>query len=251
MKVSITARHKDLQPILDTFTPQLSNRFLPDWYKKQNLQWDFWDEPPSAKRCPGIRDYMTDGIIIPAWSDMHFLKNENGDVKWNITVANNPAITAISENMGKFQWVQHQHHEQTVGMELNEVKNYGTLKLISPFLFHTEPGYGLEFSDPFYHHRRDIKVLPGKIETDIWHEVNFPFEFYDNVNNFHRHALQVTAGEPLIMVRPYKIQEDKRIELVTEYNIDIVETHKEQSVYYFGIGNDWKRYRNEKREESN
>ena len=250
MKVQITARHTELQPILDNFTPQLANRFLPEWYKKQNLEWDFWDTPPAAKRCPGIRDYMTDGIIIPAWSDMHFKKEDNGDVRWNITVANNPAITAMSKDLGKFEWVQHQNHRQTVGMELNDVKNYGTLKLISPYLYHTEPGYGLEFSDPFYHHRRDIKILPGRIETDIWHEVNFPFEFYDNVNNFNTHALQVTAGEPLIMVRPYKIETPK-IELNTDFNIDIYNKHKQQSVYYFGIGNDWKRYRNEKREKSN
>lgn len=250
MKVQITARHEKLQPILDNFPPQLANRFLPEWYKKQKLEYDFWDNPPDAKRCPGIRDYMTDGIIIPAWSDVHFLKLPNGDIKWNINVANNPTIASLSDTLGKFEWIQHQHHKQTVGMELNDVKNYGTLKLICPYLFKTEPGYGLEFSDPFYHHRRDVKVLPGRIETDIWHEVNFPFEFYDNINNFNKHALKITAGEPLIMVRPYKIAEEK-IELETFYNSDLMNKHHNQSIYYFGIGNDWKKYRGEKREELN
>lgn len=250
MKVKITARHEALQPILDNFKPQPANRFLPEWYKKQSTKWDFWDQPPGAKRCPGIRDYMTDGIILPAWSDIHFQKQENGDIKWNVSVANNPTITAVSDRLGDFKWIQHQDHQQTVGMELHDVKNYGTLKLICPYIFQTEPGYGLEFSDPFYHHRRDVKVLPGRIETDIWHEVNFPFEFYNNINNFKKHALKITAGDPLIMVRPYKITED-RIELETSYNTEVVDKQHNQSIYYFGIGNDWKRYRNEQREKLN
>jgi len=245
MKVTIIPRHDKLGHILNAFKPQLANRFLPEWYKKQNIQWDFWDEPPKAKRCPAIRDYVNDGIIIPAWSDIHFYKREDFSVKWNITVANNPTVAVVSDKMGKFEWIQHQHHQQTTGMELNEVKNYGTLKLICPYYFITEKGYGLEFTDPFYHHRRDIKLLAGRVDTDIWHEVNFPFEFYNDINKYNEHKLKINAGDPLILVRPYKKTDEKISLNVSDYDPEIAAKQEEQSIYYFGIGNDWQRFKKE------
>ena len=94
-------------------------------------------------------------------------------------------------------------------MELNVIDGYGILKLMSPYSFETPNGYGLEFQDPFYHVRRNIKILPGKVETDIWHSVNFPFEFYQDLNKLNRKHIFIKAGEPLVICNLYKKEKNK------------------------------------------
>jgi len=235
-----TEAHKQL---MDLYPPELANKFLPAWYKKQKIyRKDEIPQGKDVKNCPAIQDTLTSGIIIPSWSDILIEKfAADGKWEWQATVGLSYAYRANED------WILHQPESQFKGLEkekfkLNIVKGYGALKLACPYWFKTPPGYGIEFTDPFYHHRRNIKLLPGRVESDKWHETNFPFEFYQDVDDEDSTQIIIRAGEPLMMLTPYKIEQ--RVELI-KHGFDI-EFHTEQlknSQILASVTSDWNRYK--------
>jgi len=244
VEIKIIPREKEYNTLLETYPPQLTNKFLPDWYKKQkyaHLSKGFGTEdtenhiPKTTKNCPAIREYVTDGITIPAWTDLICVKQDD-KWSWNLSVQNS---FSLKDNDTLI--VGHHNEAQTNPMVLNNVEGYGTLKLHSPYFFVTPPGYGIQFYDAFYHHRNNIRLLPGKVETDIWHEVNFPFEFYAPMKEAGD-RLHVSAGEPLITLVPYK--KDTKVELNLEpFSQDIFDKQNKNNMINNTVSNDWFDYK--------
>mgnify|MGYP001214052535 CR=1 FL=1 len=241
--IKIHPTRKEYATLLKLYPPVLANKFLPDWYKKQtsykrgdvntsNLSnaWQF----RSAKKCPAIRETITQGIVIPAWTDVNIVKNDN---QWNYE-------TGIGSYDNTFHTMDFQHYTQIQHMDLNVIEGHGILKLISPYWFVTPKGYGLEFQDPFYHIRKNIKLLPGKVETDIWHTVNFPFEFYEDINKLEKGHVFVKAGDPLLICNLYKKEKNKIDLQLNEYDEkfydDVIE---EQKLSLFSQGQNWIDYK--------
>ena len=189
--------------MLETYPPISANKFLPKWYKEKKPNYvnveDAMVNPlvqKHAKQCPAIQDYLVDGVVIPAWSDMQIIANQNGVVEWNISVGHSASFNET--------FLDNQNQKQLEGMGLWDIDNVGILKLSSPYMFVTPEGYGTHFYDPFYHHRNNIRLLPGRVETDIWHEVNFPFEFDNRDVPKESKVISVKAGEPLVVASVYK-----------------------------------------------
>jgi hypothetical protein len=107
-----------------------------------------------------------------------------------------------------FDWLSNHMAGQTKYMDLN-VGNYGALKLNSPFYIQTEKNIHTKFSDVFHHIRRDVRFIPGTVETDIWHEINFPFEFL-NPPTEKKTKVIIKAGDPLLMLTINKFDEKFR-----------------------------------------
>jgi len=207
------------ETLMNLYPPVLANKSLPEWYKKQESykRGDInhssvpsaWGQR-QAKKCPAIQEVVTQGIVIPAWSDVYIVKNEN---YWDWSVS--AEVFTSGENKGD---ISYQNMEQIKGMDLNVIPGYGILKLMSPYSFVTPEGYGLEFQDPFYHIRRDVKMLPGRIETDIWHTVNFVFEFYKDLDKEKKEHIFIKAGEPLLICNVYKKEKNKLDLQLENYN---------------------------------
>ena len=201
--IDIYPREPEFQHLLELYPVQPANKFLPEWYKKtkrtpRNDTIGFDAKQPMAKECPAIQDELTNGYIIPAWSDFH-IHIKNNELIWDVPVGKK----LITKNLqDEWIWIGSQNHNQTKFMNLNEIYNWGVLKFMSPYYFKTPKGYGLRFTDLFYHDNKNIRVLPGHVETDIWHEVNFPFEFILPMPSDAKFVIK--AGEPLIMITPYK-----------------------------------------------
>lgn len=236
--VNIYPRYKEMEYLLDMYPPQRANKFLPEWYKKQKIYTrdEFYSDNkyPSAKKCPAIVEELTRGIIIPSWSDIYIVK-KGEQITWQVEVAK-------QESFGNYPFIDYQHFEQTKYMKLNEIINYGVLKLSSPYLFKTPIGYGLHFKDAFYHHRKNIRLLSGYVETDIWHETNFPFEFHENINNIDEFSMTIKAGDPLLIVDIYKKDEMTDLKL-HNYSEEINEAHLKNSTKLFATSEDWNRYK--------
>lgn len=236
-EINIYPKHKELEHLLDLYPPQPVNRFLPEWYKNQksNSKESIYLEgkDAQAKRCPAIVEELTRGIVIPSWSDIYITKKKE-EYFWQVTIGKRNELAHLP-------WIEHQGFNQIIGMNLNTVKGYGILKLISPYLFSTPPGYGLYFKDPFYHHRRNVRLLSGYVETDIWHEVNFPFEFLVDVSNKENYSLSIKAGEPLLVIDTYK--KDNTNELIlNKYDEKFCNKQIKQGQHLYSISEDWNRY---------
>ena len=128
-------------------------------------------------------------------------------------------------------------------MNLNAIDNYGILKLNSPYTFVTPSGYGMEFQDPFYHIRRNIKLLPGKVETDIWHSANFPFEFYEDLNKLDKKHIFIKAGDPLLICNPYKKEKNKIDLQLEKYSDEQAEIIDKQIITYTSKSQSWVDYK--------
>ena len=241
MNIDIFPVYQEFERLLELYPPQLANKFLPDWYKKQDFAKYFdtrnSNQPIQARNCPAIQEVMTDGIIIPAWSDIYFWVDEEV-LYWEV-----PVSKAFSD----FLWIGQQGTDQVEGMPFKYHKNFGILKLNSPYYFRSPEGYGIEFSDPAYHLRRDIKVLSGRVESDIWHETNFPFEFQVDVNSLEDKKLMIKAGEPLIMMRLYKKEINTKVHL-SKFDKEFVELQATNSALHTSQSQEWVRYKKAKNE---
>lgn len=202
MQVNIYPRIKEFEALLELYPPVKANKMLPQWYKEQEFN-SYYDsinaknnEVQLAKNCPAIQDEMTSGFIIPSWSDIYIYKDNQDNVCWDVRIGG-----SFPNDVG---WIGHQTEEQVKGMGINEVTGFGVLKLVSPYFYEASDGYGLRFSDPFYHHRRNIRFLSGMVESDIWYGTNFPFEFFVDLDDLKDKKMMIKAGDPLVMVTPYK-----------------------------------------------
>jgi hypothetical protein len=233
--IEIYPKSKVFENILELYPPQLANKFLPDWYKKNKIitnKLDLYKDNHNlhAKNCPAITEEITNGIIIPAWSDIYININ-NGSVYWEVSLGK-----SIS-----FDWISNHNDKQIKLMELNELQSTGILKFNSPYLIKTNKGYGTEFKDMFYHHRKNIRLLPGMVETDIWHEINFPFEFLYNTKDIKTEFI-IEAGDPLIMLKPYQ----KKIKYslkVNKYNQDIIDKQFKNDISLYSKSHSWKDFK--------
>lgn len=236
-EINVYSRHKIFDPFLDLYPPQPINRFLPDWYKKQKIytkeETYINDKSLTAKRCPAIVEEVTRGIVIPSWTDFYIWK-KGDEINWVAEVGRRPEFSHMI-------WITEQGESQIEGMQLNAINNYGLLKFTSPYLFEAPKGYGIHFKDPFYHHRRNIRMLSGYVEADIWHETNFPFEFYKDINATEEESLVIKAGEPLIVMELYK-KDQKHNVINHKFNEEFAQKHTTNGVLSYSMSEDWNKY---------
>lgn len=211
MNITITPVNKTIEQLIKAYPPTLASQMKPDWFKKMNLRHDLPFEATdglTAKKCPAIQDVINKGFVINLWGNLQLkttVRDGVSDQRWFLS-------TALNYDYSLDFWVQHHTSEQLVGMDLNRIYNNGILKIKCPYYIQVPKGYGLMYSDPFYHFRNDIRCLTGIVDTDEWGFITFPFEILKD--NF-----EVKAGTPLVHVYPYKL-EDEKLELDVRYGTD-------------------------------
>lgn len=234
--IDIYPRLPEFNSLLEAFPPKPANKFLPEWYKKQKLytkkEMYAEDKPLLLKRCPAIVEELTRGIVVPSWSDVYIWKKD-GVINWEVEAAK--AFRDIN-----WEWIHHQTHRQVDGTGLNGINNYGVLKLISPYLYVTPKDYGLYFKDAFYHHRQNVRLLSGYVETDIWHETNLPFEFITDINEQEEQTLMIKAGDPLFIIDAYK-KTDKTNLVINKFDKNIADKHLTNTVKLNSMSEEWNR----------
>ena len=243
MEVNIYPRIKEFEHLLELYPPIKANKFLPEWYKNQKFN-NYIDsinaknnEIQSAKNCPAIQDEMTSGFIIPSWSDVYIYRNNEGFISWDVRIG--------GSFPDELEWVGNQTDEQIKGMGLKAIPNFGVLKLVSPYFYQASEGYGLRFSDPFYHHRRNIRFLPAMVEADIWHGTNFPFEFFVDVDDLDDKKCMIKAGDPLLMVTPYK-KENKFDLKINKWDEDFDKKQSDNLKLLHSVSESFTRYKKTK-----
>tara|TARA_R100001443_G_scaffold31672_1_gene45819 strand:+ start:1409 stop:2152 length:744 start_codon:yes stop_codon:yes gene_type:complete len=234
MKVEFIPSRKDYELFLELFPPQLSNKFLPEWYKKgtklkgSERHGNFKHQinpvanpPITIKSCPAIVDAVTEGIIIPLWGSLDFATEKHPDD----VVTNHWDFTGRHINQSDIsEHIQYHKKNQLEGMPVNTLADESILKLTMPYKVIVPEGYNIYYTDPFYHFRKSIRLLSGVVEADKWGYVTFVFEVLEE--NF-----RIEAGEPLVQLFIYKREEEKinltcRNGTLDEYD-QVVKEHRE------------------------
>jgi|DEB0MinimDraft_10_1074344.scaffolds.fasta_scaffold26835_5 hypothetical protein len=212
MKIEIIPRYKQFEDLIAAYPPQHANRFIPEWFKEMKLGnemasfleefHDVWTENAfTAKKCPAIQDLMTEGIIIPLWGKMymgHEYDDEGNPLQTYYGMTTNKALN--------YNFFGSHFEKQVKGMDVGLADlgrmNKSILKLESPYKIIVPEGYNLLYVDPFYHFRKEIRLLEGLVEADKWGYITFPF-------SIQQKEFILEAGTPLIQVIPYKREKEK------------------------------------------
>lgn len=241
MNINIYPICKEFEDLLKLYPPVKASEYLPDWYKKQKnfnrLDIKFGPSVGGAKICPAIKYDVTKGIILPAWSDV-ILKYNKDTSEWFCAVG---AINYKEEFATTFKWLSHHNPKQTDYMDLN-VGIYGALKLNSPYYFATDNGVHIQFTDVFHHIRRDVRFISGTVETDIWHEVNFPFEFLNPPTDKEERIL-IKAGEPLLMLTPIEATKEKPSVTINNYSEEFNKAFRTNEIKHRSQTLSWHKYK--------
>ena len=242
MNINIYPIHKEFQALLELYPPVKAKDFLPEWYKKQGnfnkYDLKFGPTIKSAKVCPAITYELTNGIILPAWSDV-IIRHDKKEVQWYCSAGDyNWRDSVVSE----FDWLSNHNSKQTEHMDLN-IGDYGAIKLNSPYYIQTEKGVATKFTDVFHHIRRNVQLIPATVETDIWHEVNFPFQFTKPLEDNLEENVIIKAGDPLVMLTPIKTNKIKPTVTINKYNQDFIDEFHLHEMKHRSQSLSWRKYK--------
>jgi hypothetical protein len=193
----------DHEELLD-FAPVPARKVLPDWFKQMSPAIDL---PPgksrfpfglsralrlsnvnaTIRRCPGVISYLSEGYLIPLWSD--FLVQIRGEQVY--CVGSNELAHASP----------HSKQMQYTTMPLPEGYLEDSVKFTNPWKVRTAPGWSVLLSQPFYHFEQRFTAVPGVVDSDVYHHIH--------VNTFFRKGdtdHQLKMGMPFVHVMPFERQ---------------------------------------------
>lgn len=198
--------HKTL---LETAPPVPGAQMIPDWFTKMNkdipdLEGPFpkvgdWIEEftgHTIKKCPAVVDYFTQGYVIPLWSDILIQKIEDR-IHWE----NNKLDIGV---------IEFHNFQQAPTYHFKEGDYRHPLKFISPWWFKTPPGYSTLFLQPQLHPQDNYTLFPGIVETDSFHQINFPAVWHTEGDTI------LKRGIPFLHVIPFKREKIKNINRFAE-----------------------------------
>tara|TARA_R100000231_G_scaffold33057_1_gene28902 strand:+ start:2025 stop:2777 length:753 start_codon:yes stop_codon:yes gene_type:complete len=205
----------DVIGLENTAPVKSAKQFLPHWFKdiedalpqKKDL-----DGPPNkfgkkkniakkwhqgtVKRCPAIVDLITEGYIIPMWCDF-LIQRDKKIMEWD-----NKDFPYGIDFHGK---------SQIYNWPLKKTDFPEGVKFVNPWRIYTPKGYSVIFMTPTYQFEKRFTVLPGIVETDSYHHVNFPTIWHTTKDTV------INRGTPFIHVIPFKREEwDLEVGQMTE-----------------------------------
>jgi len=192
----------DITSLVEVAPVKPSKHYLPQWFKSmadshekpKNL-----DGPPNrfgksydiakkwregtVKRCPAIVDLMSEGFIIPMWSDF-LVQRDKKLLEW--------------DNSDFPYGLDFHSKQQIYNWPLKKTDFPEGVKFVNPWRIYTPPGYSVMFTTPTYQFEKRFTVLPGIVETDTYHHINFPTIWHTTKDTI------IQRGTPFIQVIPFK-----------------------------------------------
>jgi hypothetical protein len=196
------------------FTPiQSANMFVPDWWKA--LPKTFYEEghsPPipftTMRRCAGLIDVYSTGLIVPLWSDLIIDVRTVGGYSWKF---------ADEETRNE------PHNSKQSGTLLDDANVYH-MKIISPWLFSCKEDVKWYFTQPLWNQNlgRDFCIPSGVLE--------FKYQNSAHINTLIRRqdiVISMSQGYPLAHVVPLSERPVK----VKNHLLSADEMNKRQPTY--------------------
>jgi len=114
----------------------------------------------TVKTCPSFVDIYKNAFVMSLWCDLKLIINNENDWRWE---SPSEAFQFSSHRSMQYSNWLPEHEKEKVKL---------VLKPDCPWRCKTEKGYML-MQQPLYYHFNDVfEVLPGFIDSDIYHEIN-------------------------------------------------------------------------------
>jgi hypothetical protein len=175
--------------------PKPTNKFIPEWYKKMPLRThpsNFFGVP-TIKGCPALSDLFGLGYVLPAWQDIALCYDKG------VPLAK---IGRTQQEVGHHpnnQFLDYAEHTY-----LNE-KGKFVFKLNNPWQLITPKGWSVLQIPLFYNFDNNFSVLPGIIDTDVWHQINLQVVYYGS------NEVVIQKGTPLVQYIPFKREKNNLV----------------------------------------
>lgn len=220
--------------------PVPAGRKMPEWYRKlrPTVEGESVKNSGTIKRCIPVLDAVSQGYVIPLWSDLHIevyrevsLFDEEGKLLGSIKhtgkpedlvgktvddIEGQPLVSKASregdlkidmsfpyENMFNGNTIEG-HGWSQVG-DACDLKKFELgkvlLKFVNPWSIKTPKGWSVLFKNPANNFSNDIHILEGVVDTDEYTvPVNFPFVWTGSEEG----EWVIPRGTPLVQVIPFK-----------------------------------------------
>ncbi len=208
--------------------PVPMSKIIPEWYKKMHIGGRDTDRKTpvyslkgrlfrdgNIKSCIPVRDYLTCGYAILT----------SQDIAVEAKIIGNGPIIDWAWRLERGQFGEHpapitahgRHQVKGSPIEKELVKDK-IFKYNTNWRIQTPKGYSCLFL-PIEYQECLFQALPAIVDTDVFHEMNFPFKFRGEEGSY-----TVQAGTPVVQVVPFK-RENWEMEL-TEWTQDDDWAHK-------------------------
>ena len=154
----------------------------PNYFGKKGIIAKKWSGG-TVKRCPAIVDLISEGFIIPMWCDF-LIQRDMDTLEW--------------DNKNFKYGIDFHGKKQIKGWNLKKTDFPEGVKFLNPWRIYTPPGYSVLFITPTYQFEKRFTVLPGIVETDSYHHINFPTVWHTTKDAI------IERGTPFIQVIPFK-----------------------------------------------
>lgn len=166
---------------------------LPDYWKRmsKNTELHHFD---SARKCPGIGDWLGSGYIISSWTDIE-IDQTNPEFGPQVRLFN-----------GRESGSAHPPYQC---LDLLETKSHhlGSVKLPGIWMIRTAPGWSIMLVPLWYWHNQPWEAMPGIMHSDDHHnEVNI-----NMILKTTKEKVSIPAGTPLVQVIPFKREPVKAV----------------------------------------
>jgi hypothetical protein len=169
---------------IDECLPKPAKHFIPDWFKNIPHTVD-----STVRSCPSFPDFFSQGYILPMWTDTRIsYDSETTNYSWETSMKD----TAL-EVHNNLQFVDH----ATPYMNGSEGKFI--FKAVCPWKIITPPGWSVLQLPLFYHFNEQWSVLPGVLDTDIYHSIHQQILYHGNGE-----TVEIECGDPLVLYVPFK-----------------------------------------------
>lgn len=175
--------------------PKPYKSFMPEWWSL--IPNKLSNGEGTIKRCPGLADLFSQAYVVPMWMDVDVdFINEK---ELNITKNNNFVFP---------EWELHPADQLLDYTDINIGNNIvtHTLKIVSPWSIILPKGYSVLQLPVFYHFENRYSIMPGIMDSDVFHEANIPLLMHNN-----NEKLSFKEGDPLVMYIPFKRSKFKHL----------------------------------------
>lgn len=183
--------------------PQPSKKVMPEWFKKMPNFHDKHDyESTTVKKCMPFLDSLSMGYIISSSWEMGWrrVKSKEGKDGFEITYPAPVRDVLQDHAIGLQSHAPYQFSKDGC----NEDEITLTIKILSPWLIKTPPGYSCLFVSPLNHVNLPFRPLSGVVETDKYSELPINFPSIPKKFPEKQQTKIIPVGTPIIMVIPFK-----------------------------------------------